>query len=316
MNTLTHIRFDAPLHFTPPPPPCCSLPRHRVRRGRQPRLLHPARRSPGLGGQPAGRRRRRPATQPLQPGPRGGAARRVHGAPSGRGSSGLAAASPPGFLPPLPACQPPRTAPLQPPPPLNFKLVVHASLTPFPPHKPLPCPPPFPPSSPYTHPQPTRSPLSFMPPPLQAGSSVMTELLLQSGAHIDAVDVMRRSPLMYAVLYDQPQLARLLLRCGGPASAAPQRKAGRRGPRSIACWCHARGWPQRHRVGARRLPVALSVLTSLRKAHPISQTCLPCARRRGAACSRDRHGLTPAQLAAGRVCGRDPELLALLSRQV
>lgn len=82
-----------------------------------------------------------------------------------------------------------------------------------------------------------------------AGPPVMAELLLQAGAHIDAVDVMRRTPLMYAVLYDQPEVARLLL-------------------------------------------------------------------RRGAACTRDRHGLTAAQLAAGRLCSRDAELAALLSRQV
>ena len=43
----------------------------------------------------------------------------------------------------------------------------------------------------------------------------MVELLLQAGATIDAVEVMRRSPLMYAVLYDQPEAAKLLLRCVG-----------------------------------------------------------------------------------------------------
>lgn len=36
--------------------------------------------------------------------------------------------------------------------------------------------------------------------------------------------------------------------------------------------------------------------------------------RRGAAATRDRHGLTAAQLAAGRDCTRDPDLAALLAR--
>lgn len=38
--------------------------------------------------------------------------------------------------------------------------------------------------------------------------------------------------------------------------------------------------------------------------------------RRGAACTRDRHGLTAAQLAAGRECSRDSELTALLAKHV
>ncbi|KAI3430848.1 hypothetical protein D9Q98_009258 [Chlorella vulgaris] len=80
------------------------------------------------------------------------------------------------------------------------------------------------------------------------GLPVLAELLLQAGANIDAVDVMRRSPIMWAVLYDRPEVARLLL-------------------------------------------------------------------RRGAACTRDRQGLTPAQLAAGRPCSRDAELLTLLAKQ-
>ncbi|KAL4855575.1 ADP-ribosylation factor GTPase-activating protein AGD3 [Chlorella vulgaris] len=80
------------------------------------------------------------------------------------------------------------------------------------------------------------------------GLPVLAELLLQAGANIDAVDVMRRSPIMWAVLYDRPEVARLLL-------------------------------------------------------------------RRGAACTRDRQGLTPAQLAAGRACSRDAELLTLLAKQ-
>lgn len=42
---------------------------------------------------------------------------------------------------------------------------------------------------------------------------MLAELLLQAGANIDAVDVMRRSPIMWAVLYDRPEVARLLLRC-------------------------------------------------------------------------------------------------------
>ncbi|KAL4420567.1 hypothetical protein ABPG75_010223 [Micractinium tetrahymenae] len=82
----------------------------------------------------------------------------------------------------------------------------------------------------------------------RAGDLLMAELLLQSGAQIDAVEVMRRSPLMYCLLYDHAQAAKLLL-------------------------------------------------------------------RRGAACTRDRHGLTAAQLAQGRPCSRDGELMALLSQQ-
>ncbi|PSC71679.1 ADP-ribosylation factor GTPase-activating AGD1 [Micractinium conductrix] len=80
------------------------------------------------------------------------------------------------------------------------------------------------------------------------GDPLMVELLLQSGAQTDAVDVMRRTPLMYSVLYDHPEPAKLLL-------------------------------------------------------------------KRGAACTRDRHGLSPAQLAHGRPCSADSELMALLSRQ-
>lgn len=38
--------------------------------------------------------------------------------------------------------------------------------------------------------------------------------------------------------------------------------------------------------------------------------------RRGASPSRDREGRSPEQMAAGRSCGRDSELLALLSRAV
>lgn len=81
----------------------------------------------------------------------------------------------------------------------------------------------------------------------RAGDVVVAELLLQAGANIDSVEVLRRSPLMYAILYDRPALA-----------------------------CHLL--------------------------------------RRGAAASRDRHGLTAAQLAAGRDCARDPDLAALLAR--
>ncbi|KAI7840581.1 hypothetical protein COHA_005734 [Chlorella ohadii] len=81
----------------------------------------------------------------------------------------------------------------------------------------------------------------------RAGDVAVAELLLQAGANIDAVEVMRRTPLMYAVLYDRPQLA-----------------------------CHLL--------------------------------------RRGSAASRDRRGLTAAQLAAGRMCARDPDLAALLAR--
>lgn len=50
------------------------------------------------------------------------------------------------------------------------------------------------------------------PRPAQAGGLPLLELLLQAGAHVDAADVMRRTPLMYAVLYDQPDQAKHLLR--------------------------------------------------------------------------------------------------------
>lgn len=76
----------------------------------------------------------------------------------------------------------------------------------------------------------------------------MVELLLQAGARIDARDVLGRSPLMYAVLYDHPRVARLLLRRGAATGG------------------------------------------------------------------RDRKGHNAAQLAEGRQCGQDTELLALLSK--
>lgn len=38
--------------------------------------------------------------------------------------------------------------------------------------------------------------------------------------------------------------------------------------------------------------------------------------RRGASPSRDREGRSPAQLAAGHSCGRDTELLALLTKAI
>ncbi|GAB4819632.1 hypothetical protein N2152v2_006678 [Parachlorella kessleri] len=80
------------------------------------------------------------------------------------------------------------------------------------------------------------------------GDPLLLELLLQSGARLDSRDVFGRSPLAYAVLYDQPAAARLLLRRGAAAGA------------------------------------------------------------------RDRSGRSAAQLAEGRACGRDSELLALLAR--
>ncbi len=83
---------------------------------------------------------------------------------------------------------------------------------------------------------------------MQKGDPLLLELLLQSGARLDSRDVFGRSPLAYAVLYDQPAAARLLLRRGAAAGA------------------------------------------------------------------RDRSGRSAAQLAEGRACGRDSELLALLAR--
>jgi ankyrin repeat protein len=50
----------------------------------------------------------------------------------------------------------------------------------------------------------------------------VAELLLQSGAHIDAVDVLRRSPLAYSLLYDQADVARLLLRWGAGSGRQPE----------------------------------------------------------------------------------------------
>lgn len=40
------------------------------------------------------------------------------------------------------------------------------------------------------------SPLRHPPVPMQAGDVAVAELLLQAGANIDAVEVMRRTPLM------------------------------------------------------------------------------------------------------------------------
>lgn len=155
------------------------------------------------------------------------------------------------------------------------------------------------------------------PPPFpaaaQAGDLLMTELLLQSGAQIDAVEVMRRTPLMYCLLYDQAEAAKLLLRWA---------------PAPACLGCRRRG------VGARYLPPRTRWIWALRPAlaeatghwcagemchFPPADSTRPCtphrACRRGAACTRDRHGLTAAQLAQGRPCSGDGELVALLSRQ-
>lgn len=48
----------------------------------------------------------------------------------------------------------------------------------------------------------------------RSGGLTTVELLLQWGADIDARDVFGRTPLMYAVLYDFPEVAKLLLRRG------------------------------------------------------------------------------------------------------
>jgi len=48
----------------------------------------------------------------------------------------------------------------------------------------------------------------------RAGGLTLVELLLQNGAHIDSRDVFGRTPLMYAVLFDWPEVAKLLLRRG------------------------------------------------------------------------------------------------------
>jgi ankyrin repeat protein len=48
---------------------------------------------------------------------------------------------------------------------------------------------------------------------------LLLELLLQSGAKVDARDVFGRTPLAYAVLYDHPAAARLLLRRGAASGA-------------------------------------------------------------------------------------------------
>ncbi len=77
----------------------------------------------------------------------------------------------------------------------------------------------------------------------------MVELLLQSGAKMDARDVFGRTPLIYAVVYDQPAAAKMLLRRGAATGA------------------------------------------------------------------RDRTGRSAAQLAAGRECGRDRELMVQLSKE-
>ena len=64
---------------------------------------------------------------------------------------------------------------------------------------------------------------------------MLLELLLQHSAPLDGRDVFGRTPLMYAVLYDQPAVAKLLLRRGAASGihdrtgrTALQLAAGRR----------------------------------------------------------------------------------------
>lgn len=148
--------------------------------------------------------------------------------------------------------------------------------------------------------------LPALPSPAQAGGMPLLELLLQAGAHADAADVMRRTPLMYAVIHDQPDQAKHLLR------RAP--------PPPPLCWAaqclrceplHGPCPPQHAPCPPQRLLDAAGVCL-LRPVPPAPPP--PPSSRRGAACTRDRHGLTVAQLAAGRECGRDAQLAELLAR--
>jgi uncharacterized protein len=68
-----------------------------------------------------------------------------------------------------------------------------------------------------------------------SGDFRVVELLLHSGAPADPRDIFGRTPLMYAVLYDTVELAKLLIRRGAAAGgrdrtgrSAAQLAAGRR----------------------------------------------------------------------------------------
>lgn len=80
------------------------------------------------------------------------------------------------------------------------------------------------------------------------------------------------------------------------------------------------GWVATPCLGAPRPPICLPLTLALspstsRFAILYDRPQVAChLLRRGAAATRDRHGLTAAQLAAGRDCARDSELAALLAR--
>jgi hypothetical protein len=169
---------------------------------------------------------------------------------------------------------------------------------------------------------------------LQTGLPVLAELLLQAGANIDAVDVMRRSPIMWAVLYDRPEVARLLLRCVCASASVAAQHVGAAAAAFewlVCVWRGGQAWfkhSERHIMwpGAGQEEANCKVFLQghavLACLYPPSSPRLTLALlafslhcRRGAACTRDRQGLTPAQLAAGRPCSRDAELLTLLAKQ-
>eukprot|EP00887_Chlorella_sp_A99_P007156 scaffold2.g7156.t1 len=128
----------------------------------------------------------------------------------------------------------------------------------------------------------------------RTGSPLLVELLVQSGASVDATDVFRRSPLHYAVLYD----------------AAGERQ---RETEQLQAPC-TRSVPDHWSFLSSGLPPLPPAVPEIH-APPALAARAEVAKlllRRQASSSRDREGLTPAQLAAAHPCGRDTELLALL----
>jgi len=49
---------------------------------------------------------------------------------------------------------------------------------------------------------------------MQGGDPVLMELLLLWGADVDAADAFQRTPLMYCMLFDKPEAAKLLIKRG------------------------------------------------------------------------------------------------------
>lgn len=205
---------------------CCSLPRHCMRRRRQRLVLGPGRGAAGVGKQHGGRRRRRPAAVAHQPGPLLRAARRVPGAQrrrrggdrrrQGRVTS-LAAV----HARPTIACRRmPRltTPPLRTPWPCRratrWRQSYCCRLAPT--------------STQSRCGGVVRRPCCC---PGRAVAGLVSAAVQPTVPHAVCthpapLQVMRRTPLHYAVLYDQAELAKHLLRCAlrdGVAVAAPVR---------------------------------------------------------------------------------------------